>query len=70
MSGKQWSLNSKMDYVLEDYWEAVRYTFKDMTRRKFDLFYSYEIVKLRRNKLKLYAIFWDYVKDLFAIEIL
>ena len=50
--------------------EAVRYTFKDMTRRKFDLCYSYGIVKLRRNKLKLYAIFWDYVKDLFIIEIL
>ena len=45
--------------------EAVRYKFKDMIRIKFDLCYNYEIVKWRRNKLKLYAIFWDYVKDLF-----
>ena len=50
--------------------EVVRYKFKDMVRRKFDLCYSYGIVKCRRNKLKLYVMFWDYVKDLFAIEIL
>ena len=50
--------------------EAVRYKFKDIDRRTFDLYYSYRIVKWRRNKLKLYAIIWDLVKDLFVIEIL
>ena len=37
--------------------EVVRYKFKDMIRRKFNLCFSYGIVKWRRNKLKLYAIF-------------
>ena len=32
--------------------EAIRYKFKDMVRRKFDLCYSYRIVKWRRNELK------------------
>ena len=32
--------------------EAVRYKFKVMVRRKFDLCFSYGIVKWWRNKLK------------------
>ena len=33
--------------------EAIRYKLKDMVRRKFDLCYSYRIVKWRRNELKI-----------------
>ena len=33
--------------------EAIRYKLKDMVRRKFDLCYSYIIVKWRRNELKI-----------------
>ena len=36
--------------------KAVRYKFKVMIRRKFDLCFSYGIVKWRRNIMKLYAI--------------
>ena len=32
--------------------EAVRYKLKDMVRRKFDLCYSYRVVKWRRSELK------------------
>ena len=32
--------------------EAIRCKLKDMVRRKFDLCYSYRIVKWRRNELK------------------
>ena len=32
--------------------EAVRYKLKDMVRGKFDLCYSYRIVKWGRNELK------------------
>ena len=32
--------------------EVIRYKLKDMVQRKFDLCYGYELVKLRRNKLK------------------
>ena len=46
--------------------EVVKYKFKDMIWRKFDLCYNYGIVKLRRNKLKLYAIFWDYLRKWFV----
>ena len=37
--------------------EVVRYKFKVMVRRKFDLCHNFRMVKWRRNKLKLYAIF-------------
>ena len=33
--------------------EAIRYKLKDMVQRKFDLCYSYIIVKWRRNELKI-----------------
>ena len=32
--------------------EAIRYKHKDMVRKKFDLCYSYKIVKWMRNELK------------------
>ena len=37
--------------------KAMRFKLKDMVQRKFDLYFSYEIVKWRKNKLKLYAMF-------------
>ena len=33
--------------------EVIRYKLKDMVQRKFDLCYSYIIVKWRRNELKI-----------------
>ena len=33
--------------------ESIRCKLKDMVRRKFDLCYSYKIVKWRRNELKI-----------------
>ena len=38
-------------------------------RISLNLCHNFRMVKLRRNKLKLYVIFLGYVKDLLTIEI-
>ena len=49
--------------------EAIWYKFKDVVYKELDLFHSYRMVKWKGNKLELYTIPWDYVRELFTIEI-
>ena len=50
--------------------EAVWYEPMDIIRRKFDLCWSYRIVKLENKWIEIWMRYiWDYVRELFTIEI-